>query len=75
MRSHTPISGHILLCLPQLVQARDVILWPVSKSALTFGYQLADGQTDFRHGGNVPRCVIAKLPGAREISLVILGFF
>lgn len=73
MRSHTPIPGCILLCLPQLVQARDVKLWPVSKSALTFGYQLANGQTDSRH--NVPSRVTAKLPGAREIALVLPGFF
>lgn len=75
MQSHTPISGHILLCLPQLVQARDVKLWPMGKSARTFGWQLADGRTDSRHGGNVPRCVTAKLPGAGEISLVIASFF
>lgn len=75
MRSHTPISGYILLCLPQLVQARDVKLWPVSISALTFGYQLTDGQTDSGHGGDVPRCVTAKLPAAGETSLAIPGFF
>lgn len=55
-------------------QARDVKLEPARKSALTFVYHLAEGQPDSRHKENMPRWTV-KLPGAREISLVVLGSF